>query len=381
MTRTLKLFAALLLIESAIRNPQSAIAQEIDWRTDYNKARQEAVEKNRPLMLDFGTEDCFFCKKLDTTTFRDPSVTAVLNKSFIPLKIDADKERALAQALRIDHFPTLVIASPDGKILATQEGYLEAARCTELLQRTIASLSNPEWMTRDYQEAAKAIAGSDFARAIALLRSVIEDKGDRPVQVKARQVLSDLEQQAAGLLARAKQHLDKGQSEEGMAQLTELVRTYAGSAAATEAGRMLGSLAQGPEIQNQQRAKRARDLLAQAREDFRTQRYLACLDKCEDLAASYADLVESADAVQLAAQIKNNPEWMKQACDSLSDRLGVFYLSLAETYLKKGQPQQATQYLERIMQTLPGTRQAEAAQVRLSQIQGVPAQTVDFKKP
>src|SRR5262249_26698981 len=279
-------------------------AEEVNWPTDHKQARQEAADKNLPLVLDFGTEDCFYCKKLDATTFRDPGVTAVLNKSFIPLKVDADRERGLAQALRIDHFPTLVIAGPDGKIVATQEGYLDAARCTELLQRTIASLSNPEWMTRDYQEAAKAIAASDFARAIALLRSVIEDKGDRPVQVKARQVLSDLEQQAAGQLARAKQHLDNGQTEEGMARLTELVRTYSGSAAATEAGRMLGSLAQGPEIQNQQRTKRARDLLAQAREDFRTQRYLACLDKCEDLAASYADQVESADAVQLATQIK-----------------------------------------------------------------------------
>src|SRR5262249_46528360 len=117
------------------------------------------------------------------------------------------------------------------------------------------------------------------------------------------------------------------------------------------------------------------------REDYRTQHFLACLDRCEDLASSYADLPEGADAMQLAAQIKNNPEWMKQVCESLSDRLGLLYLSLAETLLKKGQPQQAVVYLERVVQTFPGTRQAEAAQVRLSQVQGQPTQPVDFKKP
>jgi thioredoxin-related protein len=381
MTRTLKLLAALLLIESAIRNPQSAIGQEINWRTDYNKARQEAADKNRPLLLDFGYQGCAFCVKLDSTTFRDPAIISLLNDRFVPLKIDANKEERLTELLRVDRFPTLVIAGPDGKILATQEGFLDALRCNELLQRALTSVSNPEWMTRDYQEAVKAIAGSDFARAIALLRSVIEDKGNRPVQVKARQVLDDLEQQAAGLLARAKQHLDKGQSDEGIARITELVRSFAGTQAATEGGQMLGSLTKGPEIKNQQRSKRARELLAQAREDYRTQRFLACLDRCDDLASSYADLVEGADAIQLAAQIKNNPEWMKQVCDSLSDRLGVLYLSLAETLLKKGQPQQAMIYLERVIQTFPGTRQAEAAQVRLSQIQGLPTQTVDFKKP
>jgi hypothetical protein len=33
-----------------------------------------------------------------------------------------------------------------------------------------------------------------------------------------------------------------------------------------------------------------------------------------------------------------------------------------------------------VVQTLPGTRQAEAAQVRLAQIQGQPTRPVDFKK-
>jgi TolA-binding protein len=380
MSLSLKTLTIIVLLESAICNLQSAIAQEVEWRTDYNKARQEALDKGRPLLLDFGTENCFFCKKLDATTFRDGGVVGLLNKKFIPLKIDANRNAALSDALHVDRFPTLVLAAPDGKILATQEGYIEAPRCQELLQRALVILSNPEWMARDYQDAVKAIAASDFARAIALLRSVLDDKGERPVQVKARQLLDDLEQQAAGQLARAKQQLDKGQSDEAVARISELVRSYAGTQAATEGGHMLSALAGGPEIKNQQRAKRARELLAQAREEYRTKRFLACLDRCDDLMTSYADLPEGVDAMQLAAQIKNNPDWMKQVCESLSDRLGGLYLSLAETLLKKGQPQQAAIYLERVVQTFPGTRQAEAAQIRLAQIQGHPTQAVDFKK-
>jgi hypothetical protein len=98
------------------------------------------------------------------------------------------------------------------------------------------------------------------------------------------------------------------------------------------------------------------------------------------LLTSFPDLPEGNEAMQLAAEIKGNPEWMRQACDSLSDQLGVLYLSLAETWLKKGQPEQAVLCLERVVQTLPGTRQAEAAQTRLAQIQGQPTQPVTFKK-
>jgi thioredoxin-like negative regulator of GroEL len=307
-------------------------------------------------------------------------VVELLNGQFIPLKIDAHKESALAQSLQISSFPTLVIGAPDGKILATIVGYKEASEFTGILQRVVASSSTPDWMTRDQQEAAKALAGSDYARAIALLKGIIEDGKDRPVQQKARQMLRDIEQQAAGRLARARQLQDKGQSLQAIDLLTELLRLYPGSQAAADAGPMLNSLAAKPEIKQGQRTGRARELLAQAREDYRTQQFLCCLDRCELLAANYADLPEGSEAVQLATEIKNNPEWMKAACDSLTDRLGLLYLAMAETWLKKGQPQQAATYLERVIQSCPGTRQAEAAQIRLSYLKGQTTWQTDFKK-
>jgi thioredoxin-like negative regulator of GroEL len=356
-------------------------AQEVPWRYDYNAARREAQEKNLPLVLDFGTANCFWCKKLDDTTFRDPTVASTLIQKFIPLKIDAAKHTALVEALRIQSYPTIVLAGPDGKILGTLEGYMDAARFQDHLQRALASLGNPEWMKRDYDEAARAISLSDYSRAVALLKSVTEDGKNRPIQVKARQLLNDLEQQAAGRLARAKQLEDKGQTTEALDILTELLRSYAGTQAASEGGQMLTVLAEKPDIKSHQRTRRARELLAQAREDYRTQQYLWCMDRCEVLASTYSDLPESAEAVQLLVEIKNNPEWLRQACESLSERLGMLYLSLAETYLKKGQPQQAAFYLERILQGFPGTRQAEMAQTRLAQLQGQPTRPANFKKP
>ena len=126
--------------------------------------------------------------------------------------------------------------------------------------------------------------------------------------------------------------------------------------------------------------ERARELLGQAREDYRVQNFLGCLDRCEALATQFADLPEGTEATQLAAEIKSNPEWARQAAEQLGDRLSVLYLALADTWLKRGQPQQAVFYLERVVQSFPNTRHAEAAQIRLSQIQGPTSKTVDFKK-
>ncbi len=146
----------------------AARAQSPSWRYDYNAARREAADKKRPILLDFGTENCFWCKRLDATTFRDPTIANLINTQFIPLKIDAEREATLAQKLQISSYPTLVLAAPDGKILAVLEGYLEPAKLMPHLQAAVAACaSTPDWMTKNFQEASRAIALGENSRAIA----------------------------------------------------------------------------------------------------------------------------------------------------------------------------------------------------------------------
>src|SRR4051794_40086849 len=72
-------------------------AQEINWRHSYAEARREAEESGRLLFLDFGTQACFYCQKLDATTFRVPGVAIMLNDYFIPVHIDAQREQELTR--------------------------------------------------------------------------------------------------------------------------------------------------------------------------------------------------------------------------------------------------------------------------------------------
>jgi thioredoxin-like negative regulator of GroEL len=359
----------------------SGSAQEVHWRYDYNAARMEAQTKGLPLVLDFGTEACFWCKKLDDTTFRDPAVLAALNNQFIPLKVDANRNPALAEALRVQSYPTLVLAAPDGKILNVLEGFQDAAVFHNKLQEALTNLNVPDWMTRDYEEARKAMDAADFARAVSLLKAITEDGKNRAVQTKAQQLLAEVERKAGERLARARQFDFQGQPLDATDSLTDLLRLYPGTRAAKDGDQLLSELSARPEVRVQQRTKRARELLAQAREDYRMQQYLCCVDRCEILATGYEDLPEGAEAQKMLAEIKNNPELMRILCDTMSERVGGLYLSLAETLLKKGQPQLAMSYLERVLRSFPNTRQAELAQTRLAQLQGQPGRSTNFKNP
>jgi thioredoxin-like negative regulator of GroEL len=116
-----------------------ARCQDLPWRSDYAAARREAEEKGRPLLLDFGTTNCFWCKKLEQTTFRDAAVARVLGERFVLLKVDGEREVKLVQALAVRSYPTLVLAGPDGRILGKHEGYATVPQLSSLLEGALAA--------------------------------------------------------------------------------------------------------------------------------------------------------------------------------------------------------------------------------------------------
>lgn len=127
-----------------------AVAQDVKWFTDYTAARKHAAETGLPLLLDFGTESCFYCKKLDATTFRDPKVVARLNAGFVAVKIDANQYPRMTAQLQVESFPTLILATADGRVIGRHEGYADVGELTALLNKSPAPKpSAPKPATND----------------------------------------------------------------------------------------------------------------------------------------------------------------------------------------------------------------------------------------
>jgi thioredoxin-like negative regulator of GroEL len=352
--------------------PLPVRAEEIPWRGDYGQAVKEARDKGVPLFINIGGENCFWCKKLEATTLAEPDIQSMLRDRFIPLKVDGDKTGYLVEALKVKSYPTLVLAAPDGQILGTREGYQEVAVLKELMVKVLAETATPDWMQRDFEAATKAIADADYPRVLSLLRTVVEDGKSRPIQVKARAILAELEKHAAERVALAREQIERGKDSEALATLESLERYYPGTLGAKHSKQLLAQLNARAQEGKRSRQRLAEDLLRQARDDFSNQRYLSCLERCEELTRRFSDLPEAKSAGELATEIKENPDWAKAVSDQLGDRLCDVYLSLADSLLKKGQPQKAIHYLERVTRMFPETRQAEIAQGKLARLRGVP---------
>ncbi len=352
-------------------------SKEIQWRTDYGQALVESEKRGLPIVIDFTMTPCFFCDKLDATTFRDPRVIELMNQQFIPLRIHTSRDPKLIQDMRINAFPTLVVAGPGRKILKMKEGYQDADTFHELLQRFSAQVATPDWMKQHYESAQKAYQDGDYARAFAALKNILDDGNGRAIHSSAQKLMAEIEAKANERLTKAKELVAAGKSIEALQALTETLVTFPGLPAAREAGDLLTKLTQNNQERVQQRARRAGDLITQARGFYKNKDIVPCLDRCEILLASYGDLPEGMEASQLIQEIRGNQEWLLLAADTLGDRLAGVYLALADNLTKRGKPREAEVFLRRVIQAFPGTRYAESAQIRIGQLQGIPPSRVE----
>lgn len=383
MKRTSILLGTILLaLVCSISMPTRASAQRINWRTDYAAARREAASKGLPIIIDFYMVPCVWCERLERDVFSLPKIAKTMNEEFVPLRINGEASPELRDALQIESYPTVVLAGPDGHILATMQGYQKPGRFYEYLQRALARVANPEWMIRDYQSANKALAAAnpDYAKAVSLLKHILEDGKSRPIQKKASALLAQIEEEATQQFARARQLNQDGKTTDAINVLTKLVSTFPGTRSASEAGRLLSQLAKTPQRIEKTRVEVARELLGEAKEFYRKSKFSNCLDVCEQLIDQFGDLPEADHARGLQSSIQSNTEWMAKSCEELNEKLSRRMLLLAEAYLKKADRASAMATYQRVLMMFPNSRHARLAEVHMRRLRGEPNVPVEFQQ-
>lgn len=99
------LFAAVL--------SSAALAQGIEFEHDWAKALERAKAENKPLLIDFYTDWCGWCKVQDTTTWTDLNVARYVNNYMVAVKLDAEREGGeVAVRFRPTGYPTVVMYDP-----------------------------------------------------------------------------------------------------------------------------------------------------------------------------------------------------------------------------------------------------------------------------
>lgn len=106
-------------------------ASEINWLTDFDKAKAQAASQSKPLFLYFtGSDWCPWCIEMDKKILSTPEFQQALGQKMIFVKIDFPKKQLLdkhlqeqneklAQEYGVNGFPTVILLDPNLKQIDT----------------------------------------------------------------------------------------------------------------------------------------------------------------------------------------------------------------------------------------------------------------------
>lgn len=128
----------------------------INWRYNLSEALKTAKSQQKPIMVDFYTEWCGWCKKLDSDTYTDSAVKK-LAEDFICVKLDGDKEQDLVRKYNISGYPTIIFLSPEGTVVKQFAGYLGPADFAKTMQGILEKTKKPSAPTAKITEKIKEV--------------------------------------------------------------------------------------------------------------------------------------------------------------------------------------------------------------------------------
>ena len=102
----------------------------VPWQSDLAAAQAQAKVSNKPILAYFTAEWCGPCQEMRRTVFSDRAVADAMQR-VIPVRIDVDKQAAVAHQFHIEVMPTFILLDPDGRTLRSEEGGMTA---DEILQ-------------------------------------------------------------------------------------------------------------------------------------------------------------------------------------------------------------------------------------------------------
>lgn len=96
------------------------------WETSYEQALTKAAASNENVLIAFYMNGCGYCDAMDRTVLNQPAVRSSMER-FVPLRINMEQAREVANRYGVMGAPTFAVVTPNGAILDMAVGYQSEA--------------------------------------------------------------------------------------------------------------------------------------------------------------------------------------------------------------------------------------------------------------
>ena len=130
-------------------SPRPNRAAEIRWRPWSAEAFDAAKADDKPILLSISAVWCHWCHVMDETTYSTDGVIDLVNREYVPVRVDNDVRPDINQRYNMGGWPTTAFLTPQGDIL-TGFTYVPPEQMTDALAKVAAfyRTNKPEIVAR-----------------------------------------------------------------------------------------------------------------------------------------------------------------------------------------------------------------------------------------
>ena len=118
--------------------PETAFSKDIRWQS-FADGMARGKSENKKVFLHFYAEWCAACKTMEDKTFKDPGVIAALNKDYVPVKVDVDRNEKISDMFKIKLLPDTWFIEGNNEIIGHRPGYIAPEQLKVLLKMFMAA--------------------------------------------------------------------------------------------------------------------------------------------------------------------------------------------------------------------------------------------------
>ncbi|HCD53757.1 MAG TPA: hypothetical protein DEQ34_15015 [Balneolaceae bacterium] len=139
-------FIAFFMYNALHETTNTEIPNAPDWQT-LETGQKVASESEKLILVDVYEDGCKYCRAMERETYPDPTVRAVLDAGYVPVKINGNSDemitfngeavnsREWAKEFGVFVYPTTIILDADGKEIKKKTGYMNVDEFRQFLYR------------------------------------------------------------------------------------------------------------------------------------------------------------------------------------------------------------------------------------------------------
>lgn len=128
---------ATALMLSPIFNPMAPLAAQssegIQWMS-YQEGRERGEAENKKVFLVFEADWCRYCAQMEKETFQNPTVIAYVNRNFVPISVNSDREQEIAAKYNVRGLPSTWFIAENGDTIGNRPGYIAPEEMLKILK-------------------------------------------------------------------------------------------------------------------------------------------------------------------------------------------------------------------------------------------------------